>query len=180
MSVDIKKTVPEAIRNRIIPSWFDMSLFPGPAEKVNISSEEWKKRLSGDEYRILRAEGTEMPHANEYHNTDTEGIYICRGCSNPLFSSETKFTSRSGWPSFFAPISLDHIGISTDTAMLMERTEVHCGRCGGHLGHVFDDGPEPTGLRYCLNSPALRLIDRKDHEKIAAGREDQLDYPLHR
>ena len=163
-----------------VPEWFNASLFPSPKEKISLSEEEWQERLSGSEYQVQRSEGTERPFDNEYHATETEGVYVCRGCSNPLFSSNAKFRSSSGWPSFFAPLSTDHVGTKKDFKLLMPRTEVHCARCGGHLGHVFDDGPEPTGLRYCMNSSSLRLIDREDHEKIADGRQDELDYRLNR
>ncbi len=163
-----------------IPEWFSASMFPSPEEKITLSEEEWQERLSGSEYHVQRSEGTERPFDNEYHATETEGVYVCRGCSNPLFSSAAKFRSSSGWPSFFAPLSPDHVGSKTDFKLLMPRTEVHCARCGGHLGHVFDDGPEPTGLRYCMNSSSLRLIDREDHEKIANGRQDELDFRLNR
>lgn len=178
--IDINKPIPDDIREQLIPSWFEPELFPAPDNKLNISDSEWHDRLSEKEYRTLRSEETEMPHVNEYHETDIEGVYICRACSNPLFPSSTKFNSGSGWPSFFAPISIDRIGIKSDTSLLTERTEVHCARCNGHLGHVFNDGPEPTGLRYCLNSPALRLIDQPSHQLIAEGREDELNFTLHR
>lgn len=180
VNVNINKKLPKDVQERIFPKWFDQSLFPDPAETLELSEREWKNRLNRTEFRILRSEGTELPFVNEYHTTETEGVYVCRGCSNPLFSSATKFRSSSGWPSFFAPVSLDHIGVKADNSLWMERTEVHCARCGGHLGHVFDDGPRPTGLRYCLNSPALRLIDEPSHKLIAEGREDQLDFALNR
>lgn len=178
--VNIHSKSQNAGKEPSVPEWFNASLFPSPEEKITLSEEEWQKRLSGSEYQVQRSEGTERPFDNEYHATETEGVYVCRGCSNPLFSSAAKFRSSSGWPSFFAPLSPDNIGTKTDFKLLMPRTEVHCARCGGHLGHVFDDGPEPTGLRYCMNSSSLRLIDREDHEKIADGRQDELDYRLNR
>ena len=180
VTVNIHKTLPEELRDRMVPSWFDHNLFPSHSNKLSLTEDKWKDRLSRTEFRILISEGTELPYANEYHSTDTEGLYVCRGCSNPMFSSAAKFRSSSGWPSFFAPISTDRIGVRSDKNLLMERTEVHCSRCGGHLGHVFDDGPEPTGLRYCLNSPALRLIDKETHQKIANGKEEELEFTLNR
>ncbi len=178
--VNLHQPLPQDIRDRMIPPWFDSSFFPSPDDTLELNRQEWKERLSGSEFHIQRSEGTERPFFNEYHATETEGIYVCRGCSSPLFSSVTKFKSRSGWPSFFAPVSLAHIGVKQDKRLLMERTEVHCARCGGHLGHVFDDGPRPTGLRYCINSSSLRLIDEESHRKIAEGREDELDFRLNR
>ena len=121
-----------------------------------------------------------MPFNNDYHDTKTEGVYLCRSCSNPIFSSTDKFDSGTGWPSFSIPISHDRIGVKTDNQLLVERTEVHCARCHSHLGHVFDDGPAPTGLRYCLNSSTLRLIDEANHKKIKESREDELDFVLNR
>ncbi len=162
------------------PEWFDERLYPAPDDKLDLTEEQWQERLSGSEYQVQRSEATERPFENEYHATDTEGVYVCRGCSNPLFSSSAKFKSSSGWPSFFAPISARHVGTKTDYKLLMPRTEVHCARCSGHLGHVFDDGPDPTGLRYCMNSSSLRLIDRQSHQKIAEGREQDLDFRLNR
>ncbi len=176
----MQKNLPEDIKDRMIPDWFDLSLFPDPADTIELSHQEWENRLSHSEYQVQRAEGTERPFDNEYHATETEGIYVCRGCSNPLFSSVAKFSSTSGWPSFFAPVSPNHIGLKKDHRLLMERIEVHCARCGGHLGHVFDDGPRPTGLRYCMNSSSLRLIDQDSHQKIAEGREEELDFRLNR
>ncbi|MFO8030480.1 MAG: peptide-methionine (R)-S-oxide reductase MsrB [Cyclonatronaceae bacterium] len=163
-----------------LPEWFDPSLFPDPKDTLHLTEEEWEDRLSNSEFNVQRSEGTERPFDNEYYATTDEGVYICRGCSNPLFSSHTKFSSSSGWPSFYAPISPDHIGTKRDSKLFMERTEVHCARCGGHLGHVFDDGPQPTGLRYCMNSSSLRLIDEEAHRKISEGREDELDFRLNR
>lgn len=166
MTLNTDRPLPESIRKAMVPSWFDISLFPDSEETIDIDEKDWRSRLTPPEYDILRSEGTERPFDNKYYETETEGVYVCRGCSNPIFSSVAKFRSASGWPSFFAPISQKRIGISSDTKLLMERTEVHCARCGGHLGHVFDDGPDPTGLRYCLNSSALELIDQEKHDSI--------------
>ncbi|MDG5765861.1 peptide-methionine (R)-S-oxide reductase MsrB [Balneolales bacterium ANBcel1] len=162
------------------PEWFDFGLFPSPDQKLELNDTEWRERLSENEYRVLRSEGTERPFDNEYFGTKTEGVYVCRSCSNPLFSSVAKYDSGTGWPSFYAPLSPDHVGEKSDHKLLMERVEVHCARCGSHLGHVFDDGPAPTGLRYCMNSTTLRLIDEPAHAHIAAGREDELLFTLNR
>lgn len=117
----------------------------------------WKSLLSPEEYRVLRQAGTEAPFSGEYVHTQDEGIYRCRACGNPLFRSDTKFDAGCGWPSFSEAISPDAIEERLDTSHGMRRTETVCGRCGSHLGHVFPDGPRPTGLRYCMNSVSLRL-----------------------
>lgn len=116
---------------------------------------EWQEILTEQEYYVLREKGTERAFTGDLYNNKEEGIYICAGCNNEMFSSETKFESGTGWPSFYAPISEDKIAEEEDRSFGMVRTEVLCARCGGHLGHVFNDGPQPTGLRYCLNSAAL-------------------------
>lgn len=126
-------------------------------EKVNKSNEEWKKELTPEQYRVLREKGTERAFTGEFVDNHEKGIYLCAGCSAPLFSSETKYDSGSGWPSYYAPLSDNHIEEQIDRSHGMIRTEVHCSRCGGHLGHVFDDGPQPTGLRYCINSVSMKF-----------------------
>jgi peptide-methionine (R)-S-oxide reductase len=130
-------------------------------DKVIKSDEEWKEVLTPSQYRILRNGGTEMPFMNEYNSVYDDGVYICAACGNPLFHSDTKYNSRSGWPSFWKPLREDAVAEREDHSLMMTRTEIICNRCDSHLGHVFDDGPEPTGLRYCMNSAALKLI-RKD------------------
>jgi len=128
----------------------------GPFE-VTYADEEWRRRLSPEQYYVLRAHGTERAGSSPLDREKRVGTFVCAGCDLPLFSSETKFDSGTGWPSFYAPLE-DAIGTSEDRSLFVTRTEVHCRRCGGHLGHVFEDGPPPTGLRYCMNGVALKFV----------------------
>ena len=116
---------------------------------------DWKKILSNEQYRILRRKGTEPPFTGKYLENKEDGTYVCAACGNPLFSSKTKFDSSSGWPSFWEAIKKENIELKSDNSFGMNRIEVLCSNCGGHLGHVFDDGPKPTGKRYCINSESL-------------------------
>ena len=122
-----------------------------------LSDAEWRKRLSPTQYDVLRKHGTERPGSSALNHEKRKGTFACAGCELPLFSSDTKFESGTGWPSFYQPLP-DAIGTKSDRSLFMARTEVHCKRCLGHLGHVFDDGPKPTGLRYCNNGVALRFV----------------------
>ena len=127
------------------------------ATKVHKSEEEWRRELTPEQYHVLREKGTERPGTGEYEHTDDPGVYRCAACGAELFRSDTKYHSGSGWPSFYAPAAEDAVETEDDDSFFMRRTEVLCATCGGHLGHVFPDGPEPTGLRYCINSTALKL-----------------------
>ena len=126
--------------------------------EVEKTEEEWRAILTPEQYYVLREEGTEPPFRNKYNDNKAPGIYQCAGCQQPLFSSEAKYDSRTGWPSFWEPISPSAIGTRTDWKLLLPRTEVHCSRCGGHQGHVFNDGPRPTGQRWCNNGLALLFV----------------------
>ena len=128
------------------------------AFEVKKTDEEWQETLSPKQYQVLRQHGTEPPGSSELNREKRAGTFTCAGCGQPLFSSDTKYESGSGWPSFYQPMP-DAVETTEDRSHFMARTEVHCRRCGGHLGHVFDDGPNPTGLRYCMNGVALKFDD---------------------
>lgn len=138
-----------------ISQW--LGTFPSSAQRVELSPEQWKEKLTDKEFYVLRKSGTERAFTGDLLDNHEEGIYTCAGCGAPLFSSHTKFKSGTGWPSFYQPIEAGRVGEEKDATLGMVRTEVHCQKCGGHLGHVFDDGPEPTGLRYCINAVSLNF-----------------------
>jgi peptide-methionine (R)-S-oxide reductase len=125
--------------------------------KVNKSDAEWRKQLTPEQYHITREHGTERPFSHPYNKEKSVGTYMCVSCGAPLFRSETKYDSGSGWPSFYKPIDGDAVSEKQDTSHMMRRTEILCATCSAHLGHVFNDGPNPTGLRYCMNGTALKL-----------------------
>ena len=139
---------------------------PEKIEKIKKSDKEWRAELSEMEYHVLRKAGTERAFSGNLWDNKKNGIYVCGGCSLPLFDSNTKYRSGTGWPSFYEPIAKHLIGEDTDYKIGYARTEVHCARCGGHLGHVFPDGPEPTGLRYCINSVSLGFVETPEIKEV--------------
>ena len=128
------------------------------SDKIDKSNEAWRKQLSPEQYRIMREQGTERAFTGEYWNCKKAGMYVCAACGEPLYDSDTKFDSGSGWPSFYQPVSDKAVESQVDKSHGMTRAEIHCRRCGAHLGHVFPDGPKPTGMRHCVNSASLKLL----------------------
>jgi peptide-methionine (R)-S-oxide reductase len=135
-------------------------LGPARVKKVVRSSGEWKKQLSSEQYYVTRQQGTDVAFSGTYYQLHQSGIFRCICCDNAVFSADTKFDSGTGWPSFWAPIAEENVRTRSDFSLLVKRTEVHCARCDAHLGHLFNDGPEPTNLRYCMNESSLRFIPR--------------------
>ena len=132
--------------------------------KISKSEDEWRKTLTPEEFHILREKGTERPFTGKFLHNKKKGKYVCAGCGNELFSSDKKFDSGTGWPSFWAPIAEDRVELDADNSLGMQRTEVLCSQCSGHLGHLFEDGPKPTGHRFCINSATLHFKERRTRE----------------
>jgi peptide-methionine (R)-S-oxide reductase len=147
--------------------------FPDPADPLELSDEQWRQRLTDQAFHVLRKHGTDRAFSGDL--TQHDGVYVCAGCHNLLFDSATKFDSGTGWPSFYQPVAEHHVGTTRDTSLGMTRTEVHCARCGGHQGHVFPDGPRPTGLRYCINFVSIKFIPRDRLPDAAAEQLAALD-----
>ena len=132
------------------------------AEKIKKSEDDWRAQLTDEQFHVTRQHGTERAFTGEYNDCKDPGTYHCICCGHPLFDADHKFDSRTGWPSFYQPLNSDAVETQTDRSMLMQRTEVHCARCDAHLGHVFPDGPMPTGQRYCMNSVSMKLEPKAD------------------
>ena len=154
---DLLSMMGAAVVGAVLPAWL---LAEAEELEVSKTDEEWRRLLTPAQYQVLRRDGTERAFSSPLLDEHRKGIFICAGCELPLFTSETKFESGTVWPSFWSPIE-GAVGTKTDRSFLMDRTEVHCRRCGGHLGHVFNDGPRPTGLRYCMNGVALKFLPKE-------------------
>jgi peptide-methionine (R)-S-oxide reductase len=139
----------------LLMAFFSLAQAP---KKTSYTEQQWKERLTAEQYYVLRQKGTERAFSGTYWNTKDKGTYVCAGCKLPLFASDTKFDSGTGWPSFYKPLVKENVAEERDVSHGMVRTEVLCAGCGGHLGHVFPDGPKPTGLRYCINSVSLKFV----------------------
>ena len=151
----VSATMPMPKDSLLVPPQYDQA---GKLIKVEKSREAWKKQLTAEEFAVLREQGTERAGSGDLLNEHRHGTFVCAACGLPLFSSEAKFESGTGWPSFFQPLDKRYVSVSTDNSQGMTRDEVSCARCGGHLGHVFNDGPRPTGLRYCMDSVSMNFV----------------------